>query len=1227
MRILQVRFKNLNSLVGEWEIDLTRPAFVADGIFAITGPTGAGKTTILDAICLALYGRTPRLNKVTKSSNEIMSRQTGECFAEVTFATNSGRYRCHWSQHRARRKPEGELQAPKHEIADADSGKIEESKLRGVAEQIETVTGMDFDRFTRSMLLAQGSFAAFLQAAPDDRAPILEQITGTEIYSQISIRVHERRGEERKKLDALEAELKGMQLLAPEEEQQLSNSLEQKSVAVTELNRELQQQQNRIAWAEGIARLEREQAQLANAKIDLDARAADFQPHAEKLHQANRALELAGDYSAFKALRQAQSEDQRLVDEGNKSLPQRRNAAAQAEAQRLQASAALEASKSEQLTLQPTLRRVRELDLNLASQAKALGEAEEAIIAAATALEADRTRHGRDNAELRQKSQALESLRQQQLAHQADALLVEHFTGLQQRMQVLQGIHQQHSTRLDATIQAQEQLQAAEHNWRAQAQQLEEKGRQRDEVQASLSVKQDELQQLLQQQTVAQWRHEQAQLAQQKELLDKAGTAQQTLLRSRQALEQYESQQSALLTREQELGQQRERQSATQVGLENELQLLETQLTLLQRIESYEEARHQLQDGQECPLCGATEHPFAQGNVPQPDTTREQLKRVRADLKAASAALTDTNISSARVQKDLEQVAAGLQQQSEIIAETTQALGSLCAQLPAEFNLSATDAELEARLQRQQTSNTEALARVAHTLSRAEQVEQDRQQLQAALEQARESCVAAERALQTAAHQRDMASQQLLRLKGEAAGLQEQQQLGLAQLQQELQAFGIETLDVNALQTVQAQLATRRQQWLAREQSKAELERETGKLEQQTRHQATAIQAAESGLAQQQGRRDTLQQLHNSLLAERRDLFGERQPDREEAQLTEAINQGEQALEAARLAAVEANRLLDRLETRIKELQAAIVTRATQLAEIQASFEMRLTSSGFADEADYLSACLPESERSSLARQQQQLTDEKIRLDARTRENSNSLQAEQEKRLTEQPLAELQAVHTTLLAQQKTLQQEIGALQQKLQDNADLKQRQHDRAAAIEAQKKECERWNLLHDLIGSADGKKYRNFAQGLTFEMMVGHANRQLQKMTDRYLLIRDTNQPLELNVIDNYQAGEIRSTKNLSGGESFIVSLALALGLSQMASQKVRVDSLFLDEGFGTLDEEALEVALDTLSELQHEGKMIGVISHVPALKERISTQIQITPSAGGRSTIAFSFAGQG
>jgi exonuclease SbcC len=198
--------------------------------------------------------------------------------------------------------------------------------------------------------------------------------------------------------------------------------------------------------------------------------------------------------------------------------------------------------------------------------------------------------------------------------------------------------------------------------------------------------------------------------------------------------------------------------------------------------------------------------------------------------------------------------------------------------------------------------------------------------------------------------------------------------------------------------------------------------------------------------------------------------------------------------------------------------------------------------------------------------------------------------------------------------------QRIGALKQRLDDNDQAKKRLSEHQKAFDDQHTQFLRWKALDNLIGSYDGKKYRNFAQGLTFEIMIGHANHQLTLLTDRYLLVRDTQHPLELLVVDNYQAGEVRSTKNLSGGESFVVSLALALGLSTMASRKVRVDSLFLDEGFGTLDSDALEAALDALSSLHSHGKLIGIISHVPALKERIGTQISVQPISGGRSVLS-------
>ncbi|MDQ6973411.1 MAG: SbcC/MukB-like Walker B domain-containing protein, partial [Mariprofundaceae bacterium] len=195
-----------------------------------------------------------------------------------------------------------------------------------------------------------------------------------------------------------------------------------------------------------------------------------------------------------------------------------------------------------------------------------------------------------------------------------------------------------------------------------------------------------------------------------------------------------------------------------------------------------------------------------------------------------------------------------------------------------------------------------------------------------------------------------------------------------------------------------------------------------------------------------------------------------------------------------------------------------------------------------------------------------------------------------------------------------------GALKQQLKEQADSQQKLQAQLEKIDAQTCELARWIHLNDLIGSADGKKFRNFAQGLTFELVVQYANQQLRHMSDRYLLQRDQQQPLELNVVDCYQAGEIRSVKNISGGESFIISLALALGLSQMSSNNVKIDSLFLDEGFGTLDHESLETAIDTLSQLQQDGKIIGIISHVDSIKERIGTQIQVQPISEGKSAIS-------
>ena len=191
MRILTLRLKNLNALKGEWKIDFTQSPFIDNGLFAITGPTGAGKTTLLDAICLALYHQTPRLGPISTSNNDIMTRGTAECLAEVEFDIKGKAYRAFWSMRRARGKVDGNLQSADVELAEVESGKVLATQVRPKSEEIEKLAGLNFARFTKSMMLSQGDFAAFLNANEADRAELLEELTGTEIYGQISQAVHQ----------------------------------------------------------------------------------------------------------------------------------------------------------------------------------------------------------------------------------------------------------------------------------------------------------------------------------------------------------------------------------------------------------------------------------------------------------------------------------------------------------------------------------------------------------------------------------------------------------------------------------------------------------------------------------------------------------------------------------------------------------------------------------------------------------------------------------------------------------------------------------------------------------------------------------------------------------------------------------------------------------------------------------------------------------------------------
>ncbi|HOO64538.1 MAG TPA: AAA family ATPase, partial [Synergistaceae bacterium] len=311
MRICSILLENLNSLVGIWSVNFRSPSYGESGLFAITGPTGAGKSTLLDALCLGLYGRTPRLESISKKTNEVMSRQKGECRAEVVFEVPRGIFKASWGQHRADKNPRGKLQQPWRELANCGTGEILASSVEGVKTGVEELTGMDFHRFTRSVLLAQGGFASFLRASPNEKAPLLEQITGTDLYSRFSIYVHERRKWEQEALREIESRSRGIGLLSPEE----LRALEEEHGQALEAERKLELREKELLrgreWRATLERLEREVQEAEREGVLLEERRKTAEGDLQRLRRGQMALTLEAKYETLENARKNREERER----------------------------------------------------------------------------------------------------------------------------------------------------------------------------------------------------------------------------------------------------------------------------------------------------------------------------------------------------------------------------------------------------------------------------------------------------------------------------------------------------------------------------------------------------------------------------------------------------------------------------------------------------------------------------------------------------------------------------------------------------------------------------------------------------------------------------------------------------------------------------------------------------------------------------------------------------
>ena len=1210
MKILSLRFANLNSLKGHWKIDFSQAPFDQSALFAITGPTGAGKTTILDAICLALYHQTPRL-QISEKQNQLMTRHTANCLAEVEFEVKGVGYRAFWSQRRAKNNVEGKLQTPKAELATID-GDIIASSLQAVRKQVAELTGLDFARFTKSMMLSQGQFSAFLEAKAKERAELLEELTGTEIYAQISQHIFEQHRQAQHQLATLQAKSEAVQLLDGKQKEQLSEEQNQLNQQLPVLQQVLTDSQQHLEWYNKHQQLEQqlsEHQQVYQQSVDEQRQ---HQPQLDKLTRYQPALALNVFYIERNKQQQAQQQCQQAITEQQQSSRDCQQMVKQA---------------NEQLSaFVPEHQRA----LNQ------LNEQEQRIINDVIPLDNQITHNVTQQTSIEQQLASLN----QQLAQQQQAVN-EKQAGCKQQQQVIDQTQTklQQSEKIAPLAPSIEMLSQTYADIEQITQALN---------QASEQFKQNSQQitQNQQQQSTDKQRHSElnSQLANSKQQLDTTNEHFQSLLTQNQVNdEQVFAKQLNVLQQQQPTWQQAAKLSLEWQNFEQELtknnqelnalkhniaqenqQLTELRsqyqhekkhLTHLQTIaeqhqiiKALSDYRDKLIEHEPCPLCGSKEHPAIDQYKQQQETDHQQA------FKAQQQQVEQLKLAGQTLAKSLELQQNSAGKLEQVINDRTTQQAELATQWQQlsdidNFQINQYQA-IEQHINQYQQQITEMLAIQSRIQQASNQLHQAKQQVQAQQMQLDKLQNTLDLTVQH--HQHLMDNEQQIMQQQHA--LIEQKEQKWQQISVVLQQADIAMPENTAfdlwLTAIQQKLAAHSelsQTLLTAQQTLQALVTEQQQCSQQLSH--TSEQQSV-----QQKQFDELTNLVAQLKKQRQLLLQE--PDvniarenihQQIASLAEQEKQLNKSLQQAQQREQIAYSQQQQLQQQYQQLEQQTVKAVEQ-------WQNQLTQSIFDDEQSFTQALMTTQEAEKITNIQQKIQQEQAKAQALIEQTQQQLESLVKQGQPPQNSAELSALITAKQQQLEQQQHRLIKIQHELEQDTLRRQQQQSLLDNIEHQQMALDDLSHLNSLIGSADGNKFRKFAQGLTLAHLVHLANQRLSHLDGRYQLQCHQHEALGLQVIDTWQADQIRDTKTLSGGESFLVSLALALALSDLVSSKTQIDSLFLDEGFGTLDNDTLDTALNALDNLNASGKMIGVISHVDALKERIDVQIKITKHSG-------------